>query len=514
MGLITGIEKAIDKSIGIISPERAFKRNCFRKILTRTQQYAAAKTNRLTGDWTPVDGNVNDIISASSPQVRARVRQLVRDFPYFTRAVNKLTQYTVGPGILLQSRIKDPDEKLDKKAIQQVEDSFSFWADDADISRKLHYYELMELSKRQDVECGEFIIIKRKPRSKTYLPYALQMIEADWLTDINAKVSNRNNTIEQGIEFSTITGEVVAYHFEDPNSWGKPAKVKAENVIHGFQTLRPGQIRGISPFAPGVLVAQDLQDYMETEIDIAKMAAKYLAIIKTPDPISRIGPLPTNEKNQKIDELENAIIEYLNPGEEITIASNPRPGTNFPPFVKLILCMLSITTEVPYELLSGDYSGMNYSVGRTARNDFAHALRPISVRHVRHFAQKTFKPFMDIAVLSGKLSCPGYFSNPLPYLRCEWQPPGMESIDPLRESKAAIDQVKARLKSPQEIAKARGRDLEDIYKEIARAKEMAEELGISFEEEVSTALANNPAAVSDDDRSLMMDLIDKLDSSL
>ena len=40
--------------------------------VVRTAMYAAA--NRLTDDWTPVDSNINDIILASSPAIRKRVR--------------------------------------------------------------------------------------------------------------------------------------------------------------------------------------------------------------------------------------------------------------------------------------------------------------------------------------------------------------------------------------------------------------------------------------------------------
>jgi capsid protein len=71
---------------------------------------------------------------------------------------------------------------------------------------------------------------------------------------------------------------------------------------------------------------------------------------------------------------------------------------------------------------------------------------------------KTFRPFMDAAVLSGRLSLPAYSTNPTAFLACEWQPPGMESIDPLRESKARIDEIKSGLRSPQEHVQARGRE--------------------------------------------------------
>ena len=471
--------------------------------LMRTETYAAAKSNRLTGTWAPAWVNVNDLIGASSPTVRNRVRQLVRDFPYFANAVNKLVDYTVGEGIVYQARVKGPDGKLNTVLNQQIEDAFKWWGDEADIAGKLHYYEIMRLMKRQDVESGEFIAVKTLSKDRTrFLPFCLQVFEADWLaSNPSWSQATADIEIEQGIEYRRATGKVLAYHFTDPDGWGKSIRIPAENVIHGFQTLRPGQLRGISPLAAGVMVAHSLHDFMDAEIDAAKMAAKYLALVKTPNPLGRqYGTTTTDaETGQKIETLENAIIEYLRPGEEIEIAKNPRPGENFSPFVKLVLCMLSVTVNVPYELLSGDYGGLNYSVSRSIRNDFIHQLRPIATRHVRQFAMPCQREFFDAAWMSGRLDLPGYGGEPRRYVTaCEYQPPGMDPIDPMRETKAAVDGIKALIRSPQEVVRARGRELEDVYREIAAAKEMAAELDIA-PEEISTALANNPAAVMEDD---------------
>jgi len=492
-----------DRIIAYFSPQRAIQRHFYRsklaKLRLRSDAYAASKTNRMTGAWSATDANVNTILKNSGPTVRNRVRQLVRDFPYFARAVNVMVDYTVGQGILFQSRVDFPDGGLNKRAIQQIEDAFSFWADEADVARKLHYYELMQLAKRQDVETGEFLLVKTQPRNKSaYLPFALQIYEADWLTDLHAQAASPANEVDQGIEYNTATGEIMAYHFSDPDGWGKAQRIPADRVMHHFQTLRPGQLRGISPFVAGVLVAHDLGDYMDTEMDAAKMAAKYLTFVKTPNAYERqYGRVETDtDTDQQIETMENAIIEYLNPGEDIEIASNPRPGSNFPPMVKLVLTMLSVSTGVPYELLSGDYAGMNYSTSRTVRNDFAQQLRPICVRHIRHFCLPTLREFMDMAVLTGRLSLPGYYANPAPWLKSDWQPPGMESIDPLREVKARIDEVSFGLRSPQEIARSRGRDLEEVYREIAAANSLAEELGLDFTQTPATGVHNNPAAIT------------------
>jgi len=522
MAIARKLGEAIDNAIGIVSPKRGLMRRKMRSML-----YAAAKTTKSTGVWSPVNSNVNVIIGASSAKIRARVRQLVRDFPYFARAVNVSVDYVVGDGIKFQSRIQKPSGDLDQRRIQQTEDVFNFWADEADYAGKLHYYEIMRLAKRQDAECGEFLLVKRydaKTKSR-YLPYCLQTIEPDWLTDYNTTPMGKTGAsiIDQGIEYDLDSGRIIAYHFRNPDTWspsilGRTERIAAADVIHGFDVLRPGQLRGVSPFAPGVLVADDLAMMMDSEIDSAKMASKYLALVKTMDPISRqaAAGVQDGDYGEKIEDLENAIIEYLRPGEDVELTSNPRPGANFMPFVRLVLCMFSVTTGLPYELLSGDYQGMNYSTGKLVRNDFRQALRPLWGRHIRHYCTPTLTPFYNSAVLTGKLTYPGYASNPYRWQLREMQPPGMESQDPLRESKANIDDIAAVLKSPQEIIKARGRDPEAVVKEAAAFKKLCEENGISVAD-VSTALANNPAAVTGQDagvsgRAADFEIMDLLES--
>lgn len=513
------ITTSLDKLIGIFSPVAELKRAAAREKLAayrkastqgRSDLYAAAKTDRLTGGWYSGNTDINDIIAASSSTVRARVRQLVRDFPYFKRAKNVITDYTVGQEIIFQSRIRTRDNtSLDKRAIQEVEDAFNFWKDEADFAGKLHFAEMMRLAKDQDSESGEFLLIKRFDRAPgRFVPFCLQMIEADWLTDYGAApVGNAaTSIIEQGIEYEKATGRIIAYHFSDPDGWGRVTRVLARDVIHGFETLRPGQLRGISAFVTAVLLANDLHSMIESTLDTAKLAAKWLAIVETADAYTRqltnavvptaLAGLTPDDSTKKIEYLENAIIEYLRPGEKITLSQNPNPGPNFTPFVRLILTMVAITAGIPYEILSADYEGLNYSVSRAKRNDFAFELRPKIVRHIRHFCSPIFRSFMESAVMAGRLRFRDYFQNPAPYLRGEWQAPGMESIDPARESKSWIDQIAAGLRSPQEIAAARGRDLEDIYKEILAAKTMADEMGLVFDlSSISTAIANNPAAI-------------------
>jgi len=109
------VGRAVDQLIAIFSPQAALQRTFWREAYGKRSRYAAAKSPRTIGGWSPVDSPVNMLLGNSLPRVRSRVRQSVRDFPIIACAVEIGTTYSVGDGIRFQSRVKDPSGKLDKK---------------------------------------------------------------------------------------------------------------------------------------------------------------------------------------------------------------------------------------------------------------------------------------------------------------------------------------------------------------------------------------------------------------
>lgn len=481
----------------------------------RQRMYAAAKSSRLTGDWIPANQDINTLVRSSSPILRGRIRQLVRDFPYFERACNILVDYTVGSGIHFQSRVINPlwkpdnkEKKFDSKVCQQIEDAVSFAMDELDATGRQHGNDLERLLSRQEVECGEHLFVKTLIKDPTrYIPYAVQIFEPDWLSSTPDKVAD-GNEFDQGIEFEPLTGRAMAYHLCMPSGYSlynvraatKIQRIPAEHISHHFDLRRPGQLRGVSPFVTAVLIAHDLNDYLDATIDTAKLAAKYLAMVETSDVAAFQGARSVAgtgaDQGKKIESLENAIIEYLRPGEKISFAKNENPGSTFDPFTRFVLRMLAISTGTPYSLLSGDHASYNYTSLRGERQDMLKMFDPRQQRHIRYTSAPIRNDIIYWAVMSGKLKLPGYFQNPHLFQRGVYIPPGNEPVDPLRESKANRDDINAGLRSPQEIVAKRGRDLEEVLDEIAEAKEMAVERGLHFNFEMTdTSLASNPAAL-------------------
>lgn len=461
--------------------------------------YAAAETPRGIGSWAPLSLDVNALIATASPRMRARVRDLVRNFPPFARAVNAIVSFTIGRGSRFQSLATLPDGSPDYPARKKIEDRFRAWMEHADASGRLHFYELQALAKRQECECGEFIGCFVAPRGRTRHPLAIQLYEPENLAAWSLRGQAPDTDVYQGIEYDTHTGEAVAYHFQRAFSWQHGLETwreEARNVLHGFHVLRPGQLRGVTPFAPAVLLARDMGDYTDAEIDSAKMAAKWLGFIKSADPAfsQAVRGMGAGQKRPDVEEVENAIVEYLNEGEDVTFApGSQRPGDSFDRFTRFALRMVAITMDLPYEILSGDYTGINYSTSKASRNDFTMFLASHQFRMEQHFIRPVFDRWLDYEALTQPY-LRGYWQDRERFRKAMWIPAGMPSVDPLRDGKADIDAVSAGIRSPQMVILGQGHDPEEVVAQRAAWAELCRVHGVDATTGgVSTALAHNPA---------------------
>jgi lambda family phage portal protein len=185
----------------------------------------------------------------------------------------------------------------------------------------------------------------------------------------------------------------------------------------------------------------------------------------------------------------------------MNFAKHDRPGQTFTPFTKLVLRMVAVATDVTYELLSGDYEGINYSNLRGIRNDFQKQLKPIQDRHIRQFVKPVYQEFLDSAVLSGALYLPNYETKRLQYLEATFLSPGDESIDPLREGKATIDLIANGLESPQNWIASKGRDPEQVLNQLAEWQKLVEEKGVILTP-TKTNLASAPGSITGSDMTI------------
>lgn len=510
MSITQGIGRAVDGLLGAISPRYALSRIVARQRLDFARRmYAAARPTDDAGGWLPLDEGPNAAIRSSSTTVRARVRQLVRDFPYFARAVDVSTAFVVGAGIRLQVRLYTTDrknrQKLDTKANAAIEEAWERWAEKADTSGRMSFCELQELAERQRLECGEYFFVKRIIDGEL----RLQPIEPDRLTSLGVTPA-AGCDIEQGIEFDLTTGAPVAYHFLDDQFTAdtlysnryrmRTVRVPAEQMIHGYKVLRPGQMRGISQLVSAVMVAGDLADLLDSELAATRLQSKYLGFVTSSDlpGFQEKRGVKRGPDGRAIQHADMAAVEYLRNGETITLSKMDRQGVTFEPFLKFNLRTLAIKANLTTELITGDYTGISYSNLRGIRQDLAVMLAPTQNDHIKWLCKPTFSAWLDLTRLKNPRLLP--YPRILQPWEAKWMAPGQEPVDPLKEINAFKAEFGLKVRSPQEWAARRGRDFEEVIDECKQAQEMAQERGLSLDA-AATPVKTNPAAIMADDAS-------------
>jgi lambda family phage portal protein len=453
----------------------------------------------------------NALIGRKGPILRERARRLIRNFPLFTRAISAHSAFLIGKGGRFESLAVTEDGEPDEELRNIIEDSFSAWQERATVDDRSHFYDCQQLALKQTLEAGEFFClyhIRTTGRYKGEL--ALQFIEPDRVNSSygTAIYRDRNVDCQQGIEYNKWTGERLAYYIS-PSTLShevqEPVRIEAERILHGFKVLRPDQLRGITAFASCLNEADNMCDYTGAELDAAKMASKWLAFVISPDPKAtqnlRTSPKKQSKDEGRLEDVQNCIIEYLKTGEDIKLINPPnRVDANFDRFIKYVTRMIGAVIGIPYEIISGDYQGINYATSRMSRQDYNLILEPERFWFNNVFNMPVFRRWIRLEALKNPVVYKNYYRNPKLYEDVLWIPAGMPSPDPLKEGKAEIDSIQAGLMAPQDVILARGDDPERVLEKRAEWKKLEVLKGLKSEiDEVSTSTATNPAALAPDD---------------
>ena len=117
------------------------------------------------------------------------------------------------------------------------------------------------------------------------------------------QVQPNGNRVKAGIEFDGI-GRRIAYHVyrEHPGesalfgTAGETVCVPADQVLHLYRPLRPGQIRGVPWLAPVLLKLHELDQYDDAELVRRKTAALFAGFITRPGDDALMGEGEPDEK--------------------------------------------------------------------------------------------------------------------------------------------------------------------------------------------------------------------------
>jgi len=471
----------------------------------------AGSVGRRLATWQPVQQHVNTLLQGAGENVLSRARWLVRNNGYARAAVEAWTAATVGPGIKPNSLVEDEDLR------ETINAAWLRWTDECDVEDVTDFYGLTRRVAREAFLAGE-VFVRFRPRFRQdglFVPLQLQMLPSEQLASDQAQDTYQDRPIRMGIEFDpNVHDRRIGYWFWRANPTDQSltfqdalramelTRVPAEDIIHIYDPIEAGQIRGLSAMAAAMVRLFMLDMYDDAEVERKRQIARYATFIKRPDfrdgdgmpfgvPMEGHGqpmdgawgglePRPEGEIQQG-DYYGPGATVVLYPGEEVQFSQPGEVGNSYEPFQYRTLLQICAALGIPYTELSHDLNRTTYASSRAGL--LAFRARVEAFQHgilVYQLLRKTWNRWMDMAVLAGALpiNAEAYLRDPQRYRVMEAITPKAPWVDPLKDRQAVVLALRSGMMSPRQAAAAEGYDIEDVYRQIAEDRELAEELGI------------------------------------
>lgn len=506
--MLTVKTNPLDRAISWVAPIWGAKRVRARMVEALSGAWnGASRSRRATKQWVTQSADADSDLLDDLPTLRQRSRDLIRNAPIATGAIGTSLANVVGTGLKLQSRIDAEYLGMNEDQADAWEDAvereWRLWSEsqECDYSRTLNFRDMQVLTFRQTLENGDvFTLLPRLKRKGSPYTLKLQIVEADRVC--NKDCAPDKDGLVAGVEKDKETGAPTAYHILNQHpecpyvskgsySWQiVPAFGTAtglRNVLHHYEMTRPGQTRGIPFLAPVMETLKMLDRYTEAELMAAVVSGLFTVFIK-----SETGGLDfdlgtgmaTETGATSSDEdmkLGNGAIVGLKKNEDISTANPGRPNTAFDPFVKAILEQIGAALGIPFEVLIRHFEA-SYSASRAALLEAWRFFRGRRVWLVTSFCQPVFETFLYEAVASGRISAPGFFSDPLvrkAYSQTIWVGDSPGYVDPQKDVAAAKERVDAKFSTlDEETALLTGGDFENNVRQMSKEKRMLQKAGL------------------------------------
>lgn len=463
-----------DRALASVAPASAARRLAARQgfeMLSRG--YEGAQRGKRGDAWLSGASSADAEIGSSGALLRDRSRELTRNNPHAAKALSALVNNIIGYGIT--PRADSSNAKLNKAA----NSLFDRWIKQCDADGVLDFYGMQTLACREMVEAGEVLIRRRnrRPEDGLVVPLQLQLLEPDLLDATKMSDLLNGGRIVQGIEFDVI-GRRVAYwlHAQHPgdaasyNTRFQSARVPAADVLHVFERQRT-QARGVPWAAPAMRTLRDLDDWTFAEQIRKKTEACLVGVVVgAEEPEQGIAPSLVDSAGKTVEKWSPGMVAYMRGGKEITF-NQPSATAGVSEWLRSQLHIIAAGYRIPYELLTGDLSQVNYSSIRAGLVEFRRMVDALQWQVlIPSMCQPIWDWFCQQAWAAGAL--------PVSTVPVQWSPPRFEAVDPLKDAQADLLAMRAGTMTLGQAIAKQGYNPDAMLAEIAEYNQKLDAMGI------------------------------------
>lgn len=471
----------LDRIIEYVSPTAGLKRHeAKRKLELNKRRFDGASTSDRFKGWTPLGHSEYGLDAGSIDLMASRVAHLYDNSSPIKRGINAIANYTFGAGCVPHA-VK-PDGKKHDRLEGILKDFCDTPACDLEERETLYSKQLMAgIHVPRD---GAFLLQRvwnNDPNSP--LPFKIKCLTQDHIDKSKSKVGNYGARIVQGIEYNK-RGQRTAIWINDflPNETIRTEirsrRIKMEDLCHPFRTTVAGQTHGITWGAPIIVRAKDFDDYMDAELVKQKISSAFVGVVHDLE--------ATGESGKEIMEGKIKPGTWMMAPEGKTVDfSNPPQLEGISDYVKVQHHGIASGLEVPYMIVSSDFSDSNYTQSRMTFLDFS--------RNIESFQQHVFYPQMNYRIgqwilEACQLKGLGTYGS-----KILWVYPRKEYVDPVKDMQAFILAVQNGFMSWEMGVREMGYDPEDVIKSIQSSEKSFKNGGLlmpSFSTQIKESMEN------------------------
>jgi len=468
----------------------------------RRRSWSAAAQTRLTGTWSSAPVPVQRDIRTELKILRARSREQFQNNDYVRRFINMVAMNIVGhSGVAFQAKTIGIGNEPDEPANNALESAWVDWGrpQTCDIAERTSWRSAQRLIAQSVARDGEAFVRLRRDANMQRNPYgfSIQMIDPE-LVDValNREKSTRGNEIVSGVEIDGV-GRAVAYYVLSKSPGSETyakfdgtgyIRVPADEMLHIYLPEWVNGFRGIPWVASSLYRLQMLNGYEEAELVAARTAASKMGFFVETDGGEYIGDGEDASGNLIADAAPGQF-ERLPSGVTFQSYDPQHPNQAYPDFVKSCLRGIASGLGVSYNALSNDLEGVNYSSLRQGALDERGMWMMLQDWLIESLHDRVYRVWLSRALELGAIKINGMPLKPErfdKYMQVSWQPRRWQWVDPAKEMQANRDGVELGIVSRSEIIRERGRDPEDVWREIERERKRMSDLGIPLDEPVET----------------------------
>jgi hypothetical protein len=438
---------------------------------------------KIPGDlktWDYFGSDPNQLLKWNYDVLQGRSVTLYHTHSPVAAAINKLTNYAIGPGLVFRSQ---PDWKLLEITQEKAKDWGMRFQKLIHYSFKLlNYYEKQSLVFRTGLMMGDSLLFFDKKYNKNDLPFDLVEAGGD---QIDFQKDTENCTL--GIYHDDMLRRKGIAQLNKKDRTDFQDSNGDQNVIQFYLKLMARQLRGY-PLAYRIIAAAKNNDrWWDATLARAVLEATMFASVKdsTGDVYQQVDELhetlynedgmQVNSETMTSKNVANLgsgnIISYTKGGGPVEFSDLKTPSSNFDKMHKAYIEMVGMGTDVPPECVLSSYP-TSFTAHKGAINDFKKSYEKKRNTYVNTVNYSVIKELAKYFFMSGLIEMPhpAFFNNAIiqqATLAGIWMGPVPGHINPQQEVTALISARDNALITPADAAAqyGHGGEFEDFIEE-------------------------------------------------